>query len=114
SRAAGRASSTDAAELEHLLSYLKRCRGFDFTGYKRATLARRIGHRMQTVGVASYGAYIERLAAEPAEFAALFNTILINVTGFFRDPSAWDRLAMPAVQAMLARRATGTPIRIWS
>jgi two-component system, chemotaxis family, CheB/CheR fusion protein len=109
-------SGTDAQDLERLLAYLKQCRGFDFTGYRRPSLSRRIGHRMQTLGVESYGAYIECLAADPAEFDALFNTILINVTGFFRDPSAWDRLASPALEGMLDRRAPGggDPIRIWS
>jgi two-component system CheB/CheR fusion protein len=29
-------------DLETLLDYLKRTRGFDFTGYKRASLERRI------------------------------------------------------------------------
>ena len=33
-------------QLEQLLEYLKRARGFDFTGYKRASLARRIDKRM--------------------------------------------------------------------
>jgi two-component system CheB/CheR fusion protein len=28
----------------------------------------------------------------PEDFTALFNTILINVTGFFRDPQAWAYL----------------------
>ncbi len=34
-------------ELEALLEYLKRSRGFDFTGYKRSSLMRRIRKRMQ-------------------------------------------------------------------
>ena len=37
-------------DLEVLLDYLRRSRGFDFTGYKRASLSRRIDKRMQVVG----------------------------------------------------------------
>ena len=45
----------------------------------------------------------------PDEFTALFNTILINVTGFFRDPEAWDgRCASDVLPALLARAAHGS------
>src|SRR3954452_1505832 len=76
-----------------LLEYLLNSRGFDFHGYKPASLARRIRKRMETVGQQSFGGYQEYLEAHPSEFAALFNTILINVTGFFRDPAAWDSVS---------------------
>ena len=36
-------------DLEVLLDYLRRSRGFDFTGYKRTSLTRRIDKRMQVV-----------------------------------------------------------------
>ena len=34
---------------ERLLAYLKESRGFDFTGYKRPSLMRRVQHRMRQV-----------------------------------------------------------------
>ena len=34
------------AQFESLLQYLKTSRGFDFTGYKRSTLMRRVMKRM--------------------------------------------------------------------
>jgi len=33
-------------EFEALLNYVKRSRGFDFTGYKRSSLMRRVNKRM--------------------------------------------------------------------
>jgi len=39
---------------ETLLRYIKESRGFDFTGYKRSSLMRRVGRRMSQLGVASY------------------------------------------------------------
>ena len=101
-------------DLETLLDYLKRTRGFDFTGYKRASLERRIAKRMQTVGCASFGDYLDYLEVHPEEFGALFNTVLINVTSFFRDTSTWDFLAESVIPDMLARRDEGSPLRIWS
>ncbi|MBV9515797.1 MAG: chemotaxis protein CheR, partial [Mycobacteriaceae bacterium] len=75
---------------EALLRYLRDSRGFDFTGYKRNSLMRRVRHRMDQAGYHTFEEYLDVLQASSDEFAALFNTILINVTGFFRDPEAWD------------------------
>src|SRR4051794_15966083 len=82
----------DSPVREALLNYLHQSRGFDFTGYKRASLARRINKRMQAVGVEGYDSYVDYLEVHPDEFPRLFDTILINVTSFFRDPAAWERL----------------------
>ncbi|OBI80113.1 chemotaxis protein CheR [Mycobacterium sp. E740] len=89
-------------------------RGFDFTGYKRASLMRRVQHRMGQAGFESYEQYLDYLQASSDEFNALFNTILINVTAFFRDPPAWDYLREDVVPALLAERAPNDPIRVWS
>src|SRR4029453_4123079 len=86
-------SGSDDHAFEALLDYLKRNRGFDFTGYKRSTLMRRLGKRMHEVGISSYAAYQDFLEVHPDEFGSLFNTLLINVTGFFRDPIAWQYVA---------------------
>jgi two-component system CheB/CheR fusion protein len=99
---------------EALLDYLKRSRGFDFTGYKRSTLVRRVSKRMHEVGIDDYVAYQDYLEVHPDEFAFLFNTILINVTAFFRDPAAWQYLAAELLPALLASKRPSQPIRIWS
>ncbi|MBB5800726.1 two-component system CheB/CheR fusion protein [Saccharothrix ecbatanensis] len=101
-------------DFEEVLRYLKETRGFDFTGYKRTSLMRRVHHRMSQVGIESHADYIDRLQVDPDEFNALFNTILINVTGFFRDREAWDCLRDDVVSAMLAERGPDEPIRVWS
>jgi two-component system CheB/CheR fusion protein len=101
-------------ELESLLDYLKQSRGFDFTGYKRASLQRRIDKRMRAVGVERYEAYVEYLEVHPGEFVSLFNTILINVTGFFRDAPSWTYLQDEVLPAYLATLDPDHPIRVWS
>jgi two-component system, chemotaxis family, CheB/CheR fusion protein len=101
-------------DLEVLLDYLRRSRGFDFTGYKRSSLSRRVQKRMQAVQVSSYLDYLDYLEVVPDEFTHLFNTILINVTGFFRDPAAWQYLREEIVPQILARKEPGEPMRIWS
>ena len=99
-------------DLEGLLVYLRERRGFDFTGYKRPSLSRRIRRRMAEVGVVSFGEYQDFLEVHPDEFTPLFNTILINVTSFFRDTAAWDHLRETLLPGLLA--GAGPVIRVWS
>src|SRR3954454_7268056 len=108
-----RAAMSDAG-FEGLLEFLKRSRGFDFTGYKRASLERRFKRRLQSVECESYGDYLDYLEVHPDEFEELFNTLLINVTSFFRDETAWEVLANAVVPGILERRGDDEPIRIWS
>jgi len=105
---------TDAdPQFEELLGYVKESRGFDFTGYKRSTLVRRVRRRMHEVGIHDYGEYRDRLELHTEEFTALFNTILINVTSFLRDPDAWDYLGARVVPDLLQKKPIG-PLRVWS
>src|SRR3954451_5057314 len=100
-------------EFEELLTYLKEVRGFDFTGYKRSTLVRRVQRRMAEIGEVRYADYRDRLELHREEFTPLFNTILINVTSFLRDPEAWDYLRAKVVPELVAERPTGA-LRMWS
>jgi len=102
------------AEFESLLSYLKQSRGFDFTAYKRTSLMRRVLVRMQTMGVRGFGTYLDFLQVDPEEFTRLFNTILINVTSFFRDPTNWDVLKESVLPRVVGPPAATEMIRVWS
>jgi two-component system CheB/CheR fusion protein len=101
-------------EFESLLAFIRDERGFDFTGYKRPSLQRRITKRMQDVGVESFAEYQSRLEGEDGEFVRLFDTILINVTSFFRDEVAWDFLGDEILPGLLEAKGDGEPIRVWS
>ena len=105
--------TTPNPAFEALLTHLKEARGFDFTGYKRSSLMRRVDRRMAQVSVSDYLEYLDYLQVHPDEFTALFNTILINVTGFFRDPEAWDFLRQECVADLVGRRPD-MPVRVWS
>ena len=106
-------SEQNTEGFEVLLRHIRDERGFDFTGYKRASLVRRVQRRMDAVSITSYDEYLDRLILEPEEFTHLFNTILINVTSFFRDTEAWRYLREEVLPPILQRRE-GQPIRIWS
>jgi len=100
--------------LEELLEFVKETRGFDFTGYKRSTIQRRVAKRMATAGAERYDDYLDYLELHGEEFAELFNALLINTTGFFRDPQTWEYMATEIVPQILATRTGDRPIRVWS
>src|ERR1041384_1706551 len=99
--------------LETILQRIHDARSFDFRNYKRPTLQRRIERRMQArrcKTMADYGALLER---EPAEFDALISSMLIKLTGFFRDPELWDELSRKVIPQILADKRQGEEIRVW-
>ena len=98
-------------DFERLLAYLRDARGFDFTGYKRASLMRRVAQRRSELGIDNYQVYLDYLQVHADEFAILFNKILINVTEFFRDKETWDYVAENVLPGIVAK---GGDIRIWS
>ncbi len=99
-------------DFEALLLYLQQSRGFDFTGYKRSTLVRRVQKRMGQVSIGDFAEYLDYLQVHPDEFAQLFNTILINVTGFFRDTDAWTFLGQEILPRFIGPK--GSSRRRWA
>ena len=106
-------TTTDEA-FEALLRYMRDSRGFDFTGYKRTSLIRRVRHRMAHAGYDTFEEYLDVLQASSDEFSALFNNVLINVTSFFRDPDAWEYVRADVIPRLLTERGPEAPIRVWS
>ena len=99
---------------EDLIQHIQQTRGIDFRGYKRSSLRRRIQLRVQEVGAEDFLAYQDFLEGNPPEFAELLDTVLINVTSFFRDPDAWKALREQVVPDLARRAETRGQIRIWS
>src|SRR5215207_2979579 len=109
----GEAELLDDPSFEKLLLFLRDSRSFDFTGYKRPSLMRRVRHRMREIGAESFEDYQDVLQLQPSEFTALFDTILINVTSFFRDPEAWEHLRTEILPHVLEASGSGQ-LRVWS
>ena len=100
------------AELAPLVEILKSSAGLNFGEYKPGTLRRRIERRMALNGVTHWAEYLALLRNGPAETDALAKDLLINVTGFFRDPDAFTVLAR-SLPELLSRHTTDQPLRIW-
>jgi len=100
--------------LKDLLQELAEHRGFDFRGYKKTTLERRFRKRMFQLNMGSYAEYGEYIRKNADEATELLNTILINVTEFFRDPPAWEILRNEILPPMLKALRSGASFRAWS
>jgi chemotaxis methyl-accepting protein methylase len=56
-------SNTDP-NFEALLEHLRQTRGFDFSGYKRSSLMRRVKKRMYELGISSYEVFLDHLEVQ--------------------------------------------------
>lgn len=104
--------TVDAAR-QDIYAILRNQIGHDFAGYKTKTFLRRVQRRMQACHVATLDAYIGRLRRDPQEVGALFRDLLINVTNFFRDESAFEALEKLVVPKLFAGRGAEDTVRIW-
>ena len=102
------------ATLKELLQELAEQRNFDFRGYKEATLERRFRRRMFQLSLSGYAEYGDYIRKHPDEINELLNTLLINVTEFFRDPPAWEILRHEILPPLLKRIKPGHSFRAWS
>ncbi|THB67210.1 MAG: PAS domain S-box protein, partial [Spirochaetaceae bacterium] len=95
------------AQIMHLLSEHT---GTDFSRYKPATIGRRLQKRLAMLGLESIEEYLEICHSKPDEIEALFTTILIGVTYFFRDEESFE-----ALREQLSKRLSPgqEKVRIW-
>jgi two-component system, chemotaxis family, CheB/CheR fusion protein len=104
------AGKTQSA-IERICIVLRSRTGHDFSLYKRSAVYRRIERRMGLHQIDGIATYVRYLQESPQEAMLLFKELLIGVTGFFRDPAAWDQLGAKAIPALLSERS-GT-MRAW-
>ncbi|MDT8384128.1 MAG: CheR family methyltransferase [Gammaproteobacteria bacterium] len=100
-------------ELNKIFLLLRARTGTDFTYYKHSTIRRRIHRRMVLHKLERLKDYLRYLRDNPAEQDGLFQDILINVTGFFRDPESFDFLQQSVFPRLEKQRPAESPIRIW-
>lgn len=110
-------AENDAAEaagmkdFQSVLALLRLQCGVDLSLYRDTTLKRRIQRRMVVRTCHGLADYIKLLEKDSGEIGALFDDVLINVTGFFRDPEVFETLKAAVFPEILK---TGTQtIRIW-
>jgi len=96
-----------------IMALLRAHNGHDLSHYKQNTIRRRVERRMVVNQIETLEKYVRLLRQSPAELDTLFRELLIGVTGFFRDPGAFDAVRDLALPALTSERPPGRPIRIW-
>lgn len=101
--------------LRDLLTQVSAQTSIDFRNYKSSTILRRIGRRMAVTHNSSIRDYSDFLQTHPDEVHELVKAFLIKVTGFFRDPEAYDVLKQTVIPDLVNRaKESGRTLRFWS
>lgn len=112
-------ADVEELELDLLLEAIHRRHGYDFRGYARASLRRRMWRRAALEGLATLSGLQERLLHDPAVMDRLLGDLSINVTEMFRDPAFHAALrarvfpqlrTYPFVRAWVAGCSTGEEV----
>lgn len=109
----GQIAGADGRALEGVLDLVKSHTGHDISKYKRTTVLRRMGRRMQLAHRASVVDYFEYVRGDAGELRRLLDDLLINVTTFFRDPDAWAALATQVIAPLIERVGANEQLRAW-
>jgi chemotaxis protein methyltransferase CheR len=96
-------------QVEILLSDLLEHHGYDFTGYSRASLKRRIIRLYGLDKAVSFAEFRYRIINDTPYFKRFVEQITVNVTEMFRDPSFFKTLR----EDVLPTLGTYPFIRIW-
>lgn len=102
--------------VEGIRQYLLSKVGVDLSLYSRAHVDKSISERMAVLGVQELTGYYHFLKQQDEEPVALLDSVLINVSSFFRDPLVFELLNR-RVLPQLAGRCVVEPcarLRIWS
>jgi len=100
-------------EMGRILSILRSRTRYDFRGYRKKMMLRRVRRRMGLLRIDQPAAYLTFLRDSPDEILALYKDMLIGVTGFFREPESFRILEEQVLPKLVASSAGKTPIRVW-
>src|SRR5918994_427889 len=106
------AEPLDEDVLQELFALVRLRTGHDFSQYKRSTILRRLGRRMQVTHADTMAAYIALLRGSLDETRALLRDFLISVTNFFRDREAWGALET-IVPPLFSGKTAEDQVRVW-
>lgn len=94
--------SRESQALNEILTILRTRTRQEFNGYKKPTVIRRIQRRMSLHQAMQMDDYVKVLRNTPHEATALADDIVIHITGFFRDPQAWEALQKQVIELLVS------------
>jgi two-component system, chemotaxis family, CheB/CheR fusion protein len=103
---------SDIGNIKRILSFVKAQTRHDFSGYKAASISRRIRRRLNLNQITNLDNYFNFLKSHPVEIEALVKEFLINVTSFFRDVRAFESF-QKQIQQLVKNKEEGSEVRVW-
>ena len=103
----------NSQNLQRIARILAQHEQTDFSHYKTSTLSRRIQRRYLISGCHNLGEFIRLLESSAEERAILRHDLLISVTHFFRDRSAWNFLETEVIPQLISKANPQEEIRCW-
>lgn len=104
----------EPSQFQKIFKQLRTRYPIDFGKYKDATVNRRILRRLQFRGVDDLDGYAKLLETDSEELDTLYRDLLIEVTEFFRDPPAFEKLEQGVIADLFENRGADDEIRVWS
>ena len=105
---------SESLNAEHRVhQLLHRKFGIDFDQYKAGMFTRRLSRRMLLVKEEDIDAYVERLETNSHELKNLYEDLLIGVTEFFRDSSAFNELQHSVLPGVIEAAVEHGELRVW-
>lgn len=101
------------SELAKVLDIIRSNDAPDLRHYRRSMVTRRVQRRMTLGGIVSIDDYLEKLMSSSDERSQLRNDLLIGVTDFFRDKTAFEALRARFMGSAVSRLDPSEPVRIW-
>lgn len=99
----------EAIELDLLLEAIHRHHHYDFRGYSRASLQRRVDRAMRRFGLDSLSQLQHHILREPKVFNELMGFLTIQVSELFRDPLYYKALREHVVPHL----RTWPSLKVW-
>ncbi len=99
--------------LDRIFLALRRASGVNFALYKKNTIQRRLKRRMVLHRMERLEDYLSFMKDRPQEVQELYEDLLIDVTGFFRDPQAFEALKTIVFPNILRTRTEEGSLRAW-
>lgn len=103
-------SDREGLEIDLLLEVINKVRGYDFRGYARTSLKRRILARVRDENLHSISGLLDRALHDEACMDRLLHNLSVNVTEMFRDPGFYQSFRQNVVPLL----RTYPFIRVWN
>jgi chemotaxis methyl-accepting protein methylase len=104
------------SDLQNIIDFLHDNHGFDFSGYRKTMLNRRIHKRLSALKLTDFAEYNEYLEHNSSELDALVDVLTINFSQFFRNTFTFEYFTDHLLTKLILEKykSKDRSLRIWS